>query len=758
MILEKTSFDAALRRRLLIYAGIAVLIMLAFALVALTSYVEGKLEQSGERQAALLTEQAARFAGEHAKDEDPYGCSTNAIAALCLFDTSDGRVVSCADGSFAPVAPGMSVYDLVRTAIASQTGSTGSVGAAERLAARTDVEASRVQEAVAEGGSYVVTGVLGGRKTYVAFAPTDDRSLYACSVIPIGNVRAEVDVVSAIFAVVFTLSVICVVLAISVAAYLYRKQAREREMEMRTHLYAALSDSLDLSVILYSPEDGTLTSIVAEKGVLGADLDELLADPSLFDELSFSEGGRSFVERVRDGKIRTLERGELSFEDAAGGSVRYADYTARPLIYEGKEQILVTARDATSDKLIELSMRDAMEAAEAANRAKSDFLSHMSHDIRTPMNVIMGMLALARRNVDQPARLKENLDNIERASAHLLDLINEVLDLSKIESGKVSFENVPFKLDEVVAAINGLVEPLCRAKAQTYSCKLSGPCDTVFVGDPMRLRQILVNLLTNAVKYTDEGGRIMLSASVRPALSAGYRRITCVVSDNGIGMSADYLEHLFEPFVMEGRSRSQGTGLGMAIVRNVVNAMGGDIHVDTAEGRGTTVTVVLNNRFETTAGASTCTRSAQAGPVRMGLRGARVLLAEDNELNAEIVCELLAPEGVEVDWVENGRAALDRLASSSPGFYDAVLMDVQMPEMNGYEATRAIRALARPDVARIPVIAMSANAFADDVLASLKSGMNAHLSKPIDIDEVLAALAREIGGCDADASACVDDS
>ena len=400
-------------------------------------------------------------------------------------------------------------------------------------------------------------------------------------------------------------------------------------------------------------------------------------------------------------------------------------------------------------------MRDAMEAAESANRAKSEFLSHMSHDIRTPLNVIVGMASIARSSIGDRAKLERCLARIEGASAHLLELVNEVLDLSKIESGKADSVNVPFRLADIASSIGDLIEPQCKSKGQTYSCRLSGAVDTVFAGDPARVKRMLVNLLTNAVKYTDEGGRVSLSIAVAPALSPGYRRITFVVSDDGIGMSKDYLAHLFEPFAMEGRSSSQGTGLGMSIVKNIVNAAGGDIHVETEVGRGTTFTIVMNRRVAQSAGGAagrSATRAPSADEERAHAPrrlAARVLLVEDNELNAEIARELLQGRGMKVDWARGGEEALERLGAEGASSYDVVLMDVRMPVMNGYDATRAIRALEDPAARDIPIVAMSANAFADDVLASLKSGMNAHLSKPIDVDEVVATLAREIAaqGC-----------
>lgn len=753
------------------FVGVCVvaLVALALMLVALVSYVEDKLEQSGERQALALTEQAAQFAGELLSAGEEGVAAFGKIDTVFVFNAETGGVVdaSTEEGLLAqPVERGASVYGLVEALIRNHEENESSFGVTQDAQARTERDIADMRAAVERKDPFLILGFANGEEYYVALAPVSTGTWYVCSAIPVAQVRAEADVVSAVFSVMFVLGVVCVLLTVAVVATMYRRQVREREMEMKTQLYEALSDSLEFAVNLYSPADDQVTPIVA-KGIdiFGVRLEELIKRPELVDELGFSAEGARFFRQLRTQETRGFAKGEFSLCDPADNLTRYVEYTVRPLVYEGKDQVLVTTRDVTESRVIQLSMRDAMEAAEAANRAKSEFLSHMSHEIRTPMNVILGMLKLARRNVGDARKLKDNLDNIEQASEHLLDLINEVLDISKIESGKTGFEEKPFNLKDVVDSIGNVIEPQCHSKGQLYACKLEGPVDAWYIGDAMRVRQMLVNLLTNAVKYTGSGGHVRLGVSSEPALAAGYRRLTFVVSDDGIGMAPEYLEHLFEPFVMEGRSRSQGTGLGMPIVRNIVNTMGGDIHVETAEGEGTTVTVIVDKRLvaederfeegrragglsgaEVAGDASGMGGSCDIGGVDAAgpLRGVRVLLVEDNELNAEIARELLALEGAQVDWAKDGQQGLETFSASDEGFYDVILMDVQMPVMNGYEATRAIRELARSDAQAVPVIAMSANAFADDVLASIKSGMNAHLSKPIDMNEVVGTLLAEI--------------
>ena len=774
------------------------------------------------------------------------------IGDTLLFDGRTGEVL-LNFGETATADEGSSVYDFVGGALAAAARAPG-----KNSQAPTE-ELDALRRAVLAGRSALVVGSVNGRESYLCVSPTGRGSWYVCNVISVEAVRAEASVVSAVFTTVFALSGACVLLGVGVAVALYRKQARERDVEMKQHLYQALSDSLDFGVALYSPSDGVVTPIVAKSAdIFGIGFDELVSDPRKAEDLGFSEQGCTLLRRIQADDIHFFEHGEFCLSHPSSGRARYVEYTVRPLRYEGKGQVLVIMRDVTEANLIQLSMKDAMESAEAANRAKSEFLSRMSHEIRTPMNVIIGKLHLARRHRDDPERMARSLDDIERASDHLLELINGVLDISKIESGKVNFVDRPFNLARLLDSLAAVVEPQCAAKGQTYRLVTEGPVDALFVGDELRMRQLLVNLLTNAVKYTEEGGHVTLEVRVAPSLAAGYESITLVVSDDGIGMAPEFVEHLFEPFVMEGRSRSEGTGLGMPIVKHIVNSMGGDIHVETAVGRGTTYTIVVNKKMLTEgerdglaprgaegaamvagaevvedaaaaagaeaaeaataipaaprssrapvpqeaapaadpAGSSDPARAASdgcapavprpgaggpavapaarsaasagtvaltpdpaasptpgpaapapgpAGPVEaFDFAGVRVLLAEDSDLNAEIATELLSEEGMVVDWAEDGQAACDMFAASALGFYDVVLMDVRMPRKTGLEATAAIRAMGRPDAATVPIIAMSANAFADDVLASLKSGMNAHLSKPINLAEVLATIAREV--------------
>lgn len=556
----------------------------------------------------------------------------------------------------------------------------------------------------------------------------------------------------------------------------------------------------------------------------------------------------------------------------------------------------------------------AREQADAANRAKSEFLSNMSHDIRTPMNAIVGMTAIARAHADNPAAVSDSLKKIELSAKHLLGLINDVLDMSKIESGRLALNVAPVSLPDIVENIVGIMQPQVHAKRQDFDVVVRGiRCEDV-LADATRLNQVLLNLLSNAHKFTPVGGRISLTveqlddgaaaaapggdadavgtagapadgaaggaaagAAVAAAGAAADRvRTRFTVRDTGIGMSPAFKEKIFDSFEREDTARVrkiEGTGLGMAITKRIVDEMGGDIAVESEQGVGTTFTVTVDleragaqepmalpawsllvvddDRDLCESAAATledlgahaewvqsggeavelveersrgaegfravlidwqmagmdgiaCARairarvgsstpillisaydwteiesearaagidgfvakplfrstlyralsavadgpsaSSEASAPEADLAGRRVLLAEDNELNWEVARELLGALGLELTWAENGREAVDAFASSEPGTFDAVLMDIRMPEMDGYQATRAIRALPRPDAATVPVIAMTADAFSEDIERARDAGMDAHVAKPIDLRELVRTLARCLAG------------
>ena len=389
---------------------------------------------------------------------------------------------------------------------------------------------------------------------------------------------------------------------------------------------------------------------------------------------------------------------------------------------------------------------EALQTAEHANKAKTDFLSNMSHDIRTPMNAIIGITSLIRHDAGNKAKVIEYADKIDISSQHLLGIINDVLDMSKIEAGKTVFKYSDFSILDFVQELDTIFHSQIYEKKQTLTIIKENIRHEWVNGDQVHLMQIFSNLLSNAVKYTQEGGKIQFFVEECETKSSVYAKYRFLVSDNGMGMSADFKDTIFDAFTRAESSltnKIQGTGLGMAITKNLVEAMGGTIEVESELGQGSCFEVLLDLKIaedRTVALAAQEETDEQDGNI---LQGMRFLCAEDNELNAEILTELLKIEGAECTICENGEEILKAFEQSAPGDYDMILMDVQMPVMNGYEATKAIRKSSHKLAKTIPIIAMTANAFSEDIQHSLAAGMNAHVSKPVEM-KVLEKTIRSI--------------
>lgn len=418
-----------------------------------------------------------------------------------------------------------------------------------------------------------------------------------------------------------------------------------------------------------------------------------------------------------------------------------------------QEAILVERENNARLEIVNTELRQAKQAAEEAfqvaqeaNRSKSSFLANMSHDIRTPMNAIIGMTSLIRHDAGDKARVIEYADKIDISSQHLLGIINDVLDMSKIEAGKTVFKYSDFSIVEFIQELDTIFHSQIYEKQQTFIITKENIRHEWVNGDQVHLMQIFSNLLSNAIKYTQEGGEIQLLAEECESNSSVYAKYRFLVSDNGMGMSTDFQNTIFDAFTREENSMTnkiQGTGLGMAITKNLVDSMGGIIDVESEPGQGSCFEVLIDLKIaedRTAALASQAEVDEQDGNI---LQGMRFLCAEDNELNAEILTELLKIEGAECTICENGEEILKTFEQSVPGDYDMILMDVQMPVMNGYEATKAIRRSSHELAKTIPIIAMTANAFSEDIQHSLAAGMNAHVSKPVEM-KVLEKTIRSI--------------
>ena len=381
-------------------------------------------------------------------------------------------------------------------------------------------------------------------------------------------------------------------------------------------------------------------------------------------------------------------------------------------------------------------LAETLDMAREANRSKSTFLANMSHDIRTPMNAIIGITALIEHDVDNAAKVKEYAKKIEVSSQHLLGLINDVLDMSKIESGKTTLNFVDFSISEMLRRIEILFRPQTDAKNQTLLITKEHIHHEWLNGDSVRLMQVFNNLMSNAIKYTQEGGKIQFFAEECQTNSSVYAKFRFIVKDNGIGMSEEFQDKIFDSFTREENSvinKIQGTGLGMAISKNLIQAMGGTIEVKSEKGKGSCFEVIVDFKIAENKEVYQPEQIEDEKQDETILNGMCFLCAEDNELNAEILKELLDIEGAKCQICENGEKVVEAFEKSQPGEYDMILMDIQMPVMNGYEATKAIRNSKHPMAKTIPIIAMTANAFSEDIQQSFSAGMNAHVSKPVEM-------------------------
>ena len=454
-----------------------------------------------------------------------------------------------------------------------------------------------------------------------------------------------------------------------------------------------------------------------------------------------------FRQHVSDDSRAPWIRLEIHPVTIDGADMKTAIVTLRNVSDEKQRELERQAEDRAAKQALE----EAYEGARQANLAKSEFLSRMSHDIRTPMNAILGMTAIAEKQPDDREKLLDCLAKIRVSGDHLLGLINEVLDMSKIESGSIALSENTFLLSETLETVTQIIRPDTQRKGQELSLRSDLKNDTVF-GDSMRVQQILLNLLSNAVKYTEDGGHIALKAEQRPSGRSGIGCFEFTVQDDGIGIAPEFINKLFLPFERAEDPRVssvQGTGLGLPITRNLVQMMNGTIQVESQPGRGTCFVVTLFLKLADKDAPVTPHTAEEPEEQSAFKPGTKLLLVEDNELNREIAKELLGMAGLESVCAADGRQAVDLFTANPPGTFALILMDIQMPVMDGYEASRAIRRLAetgdRPDAGAIPIIALTANAFADDVYQARQAGMNEHISKPLDVDQLLKILRRWIG-------------
>lgn len=464
------------------------------------------------------------------------------------------------------------------------------------------------------------------------------------------------------------------------------------------------------------------------------------------DHFVLKEDAEEVLKTIMADKISALMTGlseyDLDFRLQREDGIHYC-HAKYVRMETGEDRFIVGLRNNDAQVLAEQerqkTLQDALTEAQHANRAKTTFLNNMSHDIRTPMNAIMGFTNIALKQQPNP-EVKDCLEKISESSEHLLTMINDVLDISRIESGKIRYTPVPVDISTVTDVVLDITNGFLLNRDLTFKVQRTKLETPYVLADPVRIREVLVNILSNAVKYTDDGGTICFETAYQVDADEKHMVVRYRISDTGVGMSEDFLGRIFDDFTQEengARTQYKGTGLGMAITKQYVDMMGGTIFVESKKGAGSTFTVELPMEFTTKEAAV----KQELPQRRERLNGVRVLIAEDNELNAEIAKIQLENLGMKVTRAVNGKQAVECFVDSPEGTFDVILMDIMMPLMNGYEATTAIRSLEdRPDGKTIPIIALTANAFAEDVQNSLEAGMNGHLSKPIVIDEVVKII------------------
>ena len=525
-----------------------------------------------------------------------------------------------------------------------------------------------------------------------------------------------------------------------------RQKLRKKDQQLlaREELFSNLSRNVDDVFLMIDTETGKVEYISPNvRRILGISPEAVQED---FHVLC-SAGGYNCRSRLDD--LMQMEQGtqqewNRAFIHQETGEPRYIHVTGFINAVQGAKKCIVDLSDRTDEHQTTLAVEAALEVAEKASKAKTDFLSNMSHDIRTPMNAIIGITTLMKNELHEPEKLAEHLGKLETSGQLLLGIINNILDMSRIESGKTTLNVEKINLPRQISQLESVIRQQAGQRRQTFTVETHVQHENV-LGDPNRLKQVLMNILSNAVKYTPNGGHIRLEID-ELTHTEHYTKYRFVVQDNGIGMSEEFQKTLFEPFTREeksGTNKVQGTGLGMAITKSIVDLMGGTIHVESTTGKGTQFEVVLEFTIDAEADTEQETQvppeeEENASP----LSGMKFLCAEDNAINAEILELLLESKGAHCKIYPNGQELVDAFASVKPGEYDMILMDVQMPVMDGLEATRRIRSGENPLGRTIPILAMTANAFLEDMQKSKDAGMDEHLSKPVDISALEQTVKR----------------
>ena len=602
-----------------------------------------------------------------------------------------------------------------------------------------------LSNAFAQGSSGNMKVKLGDTSYYLVYEGTAIQSWTMLGLVPVKIVNANLDklwfhTIQIVAGIAAGLAVLVILLIVRRSHMTLRR--KDTEISYRDELFQKLSLNVDDVFLMLDAETSKVDYVSPNiERLLGIPWKEVRQNAFALDKLGAPEQGENFLDGLLSGQQREWD---LEFEHLETKERRWFHNIAIGSEVEGRTKYILVMSDRTADKQVNQALSDAVAAAETANRAKSTFLSNMSHDIRTPMNAIIGFTNIALHQ-DSVPEMHNCLKKIEESSDHLLSLLNDVLDISRIESGKVEFSPVPANITAVTDSVIEIVKGMILNRELNFEVHREPLQNPYVMTEPVRIREILVNILNNAVKFTKDGGTIHFDAGSRPGADAQHIVICYRIKDTGIGMSEEFQKKLFDEFAQEEngvRTQYKGTGLGMPISKKYVELMGGTITVDSRKGVGTTFTVEIPMEL------TNAEKVEKTKPLvqHNDLKGIKVLLAEDNDLNAELATILLEDLGMTVTRAADGQEVVDLFAEHPAGTYDMILMDIMMPKMDGHQTAKAIRAMYadRSDAEEIPIIALSANAFSEDVQASLDAGMNGHVSKPLNMEEVTKVIERNL--------------
>ena len=653
-------------------------------------------------------------------------------------DLVDSLKISAFEGhgsTFAVLPDGRVVLD---SSSADMRGVHNILAMLKNSAGFTEEQITVLQKAFAAGESGNLEFSIHGIGYYMVYGSATFQNWTILGIVPKSVVNANMNrlqytTMAVITGIVGILAVTILLLVVQNNRQKLRK--KDQQLLAREELFSNLSRNVDDVFLMIDTETSKVEYVSPNvQRILGISPEAVQED---FHVLC-AAGGYNCRSRLDD--LMQMERGtqqewNREFIHQETGESRYIHVTGFINDVQGAKKCIVDLSDRTGEHQTTLAVEAALEVAEKANKAKTDFLSNMSHDIRTPMNAIIGITTLMKNELHEPEKLAEHLGKLETSGQLLLGIINDILDMSRIESGKTTLNVEKMNLPQQISQLDSVIRQQAGQRRQTFTVETHVQHENV-LGDPNRLKQVLMNILSNAVKYTPNGGHIRLEID-ELTHTEHYTKYRFVVQDNGIGMSEEFQKALFDPFTREeksGTNKVQGTGLGMAITKSIIDLMGGTIHVESTTGKGTRFEVVLEFPIDTEADAVPKAQALPEEPEDVSpLCGMNFLCAEDNAINAEILELLLESKGAHCKIYPNGQELVDAFASVKPGEYDMILMDVQMPVMDGLEATRRIRNGENPLGRIIPILAMTANAFLEDMQKSKEAGMDEHLSKPVDI-------------------------